>query len=97
MPGRRFFHQTLAMVNRYTHLQPGYIDKAVRLVEVQGPGDEFVTTPGEEQSEEDSEDIETAGAGDWNRTSDLRFTKPLLYQLSYAGKEKTSGRPSPGR
>jgi hypothetical protein len=26
-----------------------------------------------------------AGAGDWNRTSDLRFTKPLLYQLSYAG------------
>ena len=25
------------------------------------------------------------GAGDWNRTSDLRFTKPLLYQLSYAG------------
>ncbi|HXX73944.1 MAG TPA: hypothetical protein VEI50_02335 [Nitrospiraceae bacterium] len=74
MPGRRFFHQTLAMVNRYTHLQPGYIDKAVRLVEVRGPGDEFVTTPGEEQSEEDSEDIETAGAGDWNRTSDLRFT-----------------------
>ena len=26
-----------------------------------------------------------SGAGDWNRTSDLRFTKPLLYQLSYAG------------
>ena len=25
------------------------------------------------------------GAGDWNRTSDLRFTKPLLCQLSYAG------------
>ena len=25
------------------------------------------------------------GAGDWNRTNDLRFTKPLLYQLSYAG------------
>ena len=29
--------------------------------------------------------IEKTGAGDWNRTSDLRFTKPLLYQLSYAG------------
>ena len=31
------------------------------------------------------------GAGDWNRTNDLRFTKPLLYQLSYAGfrKEET--------
>ena len=29
--------------------------------------------------------IENTGAGDWNRTNDLRFTKPLLYQLSYAG------------
>ena len=29
--------------------------------------------------------LESTGAGDWNRTSDLRFTKPLLYQLSYAG------------
>ncbi len=29
--------------------------------------------------------FEKFGAGDWNRTSDLRFTKPLLYQLSYAG------------
>ena len=26
------------------------------------------------------------GAGARNRTRDLRFTKPLLYQLSYAGK-----------
>lgn len=25
------------------------------------------------------------GAGEWNRTTDLRFTKPLLCQLSYAG------------
>jgi len=32
-----------------------------------------------------SEAIENTGAGDWNRTSDLRFTKPLLYHLSYAG------------
>lgn len=33
------------------------------------------------------------GAGDWNRTSDLRFTKPLLCQLSYAGMHKDgSGR-----
>ena len=29
------------------------------------------------------------GAGDWNRTSDLRFTKPLLCQLSYAGVLRT--------
>ena len=25
------------------------------------------------------------GAGEWNQTTDLRFTKPLLCQLSYAG------------
>ena len=25
------------------------------------------------------------GAGEWNRTTDLRFTKPLLCQLSYGG------------
>ncbi|MDF2459828.1 MAG: hypothetical protein K0S79_2244, partial [Nitrospira sp.] len=31
------------------------------------------------------------GAGDWNRTSDLRFTKPLLYQLSYAGFSERRG------
>ncbi len=29
--------------------------------------------------------IEKNGAGERNRTSDLRFTKPLLYRLSYAG------------
>ena len=28
------------------------------------------------------------GAGSRNRTHDQRFTKPLLYQLSYAGPEK---------
>ncbi len=28
------------------------------------------------------------GAGEWNRTTDLRFTKPLLCQLSYAGMER---------
>ena len=27
------------------------------------------------------------GAGEWDRTTDLRFTKPLLYQLSYAGRQ----------
>ena len=26
-----------------------------------------------------------SGAGEGNRTPDLRFTKPLLYRLSYAG------------
>ena len=31
---------------------------------------------------------ENTGAGEWNRTADLRFTKPLLYQLSYAGLAK---------
>ena len=32
--------------------------------------------------------IEKNGAGERNRTSDLRFTKPLLYQLSYAGAKR---------
>ena len=30
----------------------------------------------------------SCGAGEWNRTTDLRFTKPLLCQLSYAGLAK---------
>jgi hypothetical protein len=29
--------------------------------------------------------IQNNGAGEGNRTPDLRFTKPLLYRLSYAG------------
>ena len=33
------------------------------------------------------------GAGSRNRTHDQRFTKPLLYQLSYAGTER-EGRPA---
>ena len=39
---------------------------------------------------EDSLNIgaETIGAGDRDRTCDLRFTKPLLYQLSYASNKK---------
>ncbi len=32
------------------------------------------------------------GAGEWIRTTDLRFTKPLLYQLSYAGFGETCAR-----
>jgi integrase len=32
--------------------------------------------------------IENNGAGEGNRTPDLRFTKPLLYRLSYAGSVK---------
>ena len=39
---------------------------------------------GEEQQFQ-SEVLESNGAGEWNRTTDLRFTKPLLCQLSYAG------------
>jgi hypothetical protein len=31
------------------------------------------------------------GADDGIRTRDLRFTKPLLYQLSYVGAEKGGG------
>jgi hypothetical protein len=31
------------------------------------------------------------GAGARTRTADLRFTKPLLYQLSYAGALKRGG------
>ena len=42
----------------------------------------------------------TSGAGARNRTRDLRFTKPLLYQLSYTGtvriiKRKGAGRADP--
>ena len=33
-----------------------------------------------------SEVRDSAGAGEGNRTPDLRFTKPLLYRLSYAGR-----------
>jgi hypothetical protein len=36
------------------------------------------------------------GAGEWNRTTDLRFTKPLLCQLSYAGSGAHSNKPSRG-
>jgi hypothetical protein len=36
-----------------------------------------------------------AGADDGIRTRDLRFTKPLLYQLSYIGKEPQDDIPSP--
>jgi hypothetical protein len=32
--------------------------------------------------------FEVVGAGSRNRTHDQRFTKPLLYQLSYAGPVK---------
>ncbi len=31
------------------------------------------------------------GATDWIRTNDLRFTKPLLYQLSYGGDQGEAG------
>ncbi len=34
--------------------------------------------------------IENIGAGEGNRTPDLRFTKPLLYRLSYAGRHKNA-------
>ena len=35
------------------------------------------------------------GAGERNRTSDLRFTKPLLYRLSYAGGNENAHPASP--
>jgi hypothetical protein len=35
------------------------------------------------------------GADDGIRTRDLRFTKPLLYQLSYVGAEKGGGNMPP--
>ena len=34
--------------------------------------------------------IAKAGADDGIRTRDLRFTKPLLYQLSYVGAERAN-------
>ena len=39
----------------------------------------------EEEIEESKKVLENVGAGEGNRTPDLRFTKPLLYRLSYAG------------
>jgi hypothetical protein len=36
--------------------------------------------------------VRTYGAGDWNRTSDRRFTKPVLYQLSYTSTVDYSNR-----
>ena len=33
-----------------------------------------------------SDVLDSAGAGEGNRTPDLRFTKPLLYRLSHAGR-----------
>ena len=35
--------------------------------------------------------VEKNGAGEGNRTPDLRFTKPLLYRLSYAGRTAVWG------
>ena len=37
-----------------------------------------------------------SGAGEGNRTPDLRFTKPLLYRLSYAGPERKCSPSKPG-
>ncbi len=36
------------------------------------------------------------GAGGRDRTDDLRFTKPLLYQLSYSGEAQRLQAGSPG-
>ena len=36
-----------------------------------------------------------SGAGGQNRTADLRFTKPLLYRLSYAGGNENAHPASP--
>ena len=41
-----------------------------------------------EWSDADKSVIAKTGADDGIRTRDLRFTKPLLYQLSYVGTER---------
>src|SRR5215471_19302079 len=49
--------------------------------QIPGPADGFSATGGD-----------GLGAGSRNRTHDQRFTKPLLYQLSYAGLFRNSTR-----
>ena len=81
-------------VDLYCHWIPGSnrqaVDRLDEVVDNQKSEGESATI--RNQAEEvrgrgdfQCEVVENAGAGDWNRTNDLRFTKPLLYQLSYAG------------
>jgi hypothetical protein len=67
-------HQTLAMVDRYAHLQPEYLDRAVRMLEIPDVRDNPVTMTGIPPGENRTELVEKTGAGEWNRTTDLRFT-----------------------
>jgi len=77
-------------VDLYSHYVPGSNRQAVnRLderVEKREPESKSATSRNQESAEEsESPKSLISGAGEWNRTTDLRFTKPLLCQLSYAG------------
>ena len=92
-------------VDLYCHWIPGSNRQAVDRLDIplnlqksQGESATIRNQTADVQMEKErfpSQVIGIAGAGDWNRTNDLRFTKPLLYQLSYAGtlvKQKKDGR-----
>jgi len=55
-------------------------------------------TPAQPRSEEKLAErmqvVKNRGAGEGNRTPDLRFTKPLLYRLSYAGGRDENAHPT---
>ena len=82
-------------VDLYCHWLPGSnrqavdrLDEAVECHATEGQSAIIrnQTPGGHGKNERDSfEVLENYGAGDLDRTGDLRFTKPLLYQLSYAG------------
>ncbi len=88
-------------VDLYCHWIPGSnrqavdrLDEAEDLPEREGQSATIRNQGREDQIGEERfpmEELESTGAGDWNRTSDLRFTKPLLYQLSYAGFSERRG------
>jgi hypothetical protein len=65
-------------VRRYAHFAPEQLRKAAdRLATLW-----YTALP---KTSEAPEQVVIIGAGSRNRTHDQRFTKPLLYQLSYAG------------
>lgn len=75
-------------VDTYGHLIPGgniaWIDGLDSRTSPQGNATPAQTRI-EQKTPEDVQVVQNHGAGERNRTSDLRFTKPLLYRLSYAG------------
>ena len=77
----------------YSHYVPGSNRQAVNRLDEPLRKREMEPESATSCNQEAAMDEEAAkslicGAGEWNRTTDLRFTKPLLCQLSYAGLAK---------